>query len=226
MIENDMGMHTITMPTQQVAALSTMAIALPGLGIVAAVLGVVITMGSLGGPPEEIGQKVAAALVGTFLGIRCATDSWDDCGEYAEGRRKRSTPTIVAVLIVSLRVRRRDSRWSSARAIPGNVRPSFQDTEKYIKDKVAKRHRRSVSETMPGPPPIIIKKKSEPQRPPRRRVKGAYADFVTAMMALFIVLWLRTVASKSRKGGGYFKDPTGTSKMVGTICWRWRTISW
>ena len=46
-----------------------MADALPGLGIVAAVLGVVVTMGSLGGPPEEIGHKVAAALVGTFLGI-------------------------------------------------------------------------------------------------------------------------------------------------------------
>jgi chemotaxis protein MotA len=50
-------------------ALSTVADALPGLGIVAAVLGVVITMGALGGPPEEIGKKVAAALVGTFLGI-------------------------------------------------------------------------------------------------------------------------------------------------------------
>ena len=46
-----------------------MADSLPGLGIVAAVLGVVITMGALGGPPEEIGHKVAAALVGTFLGI-------------------------------------------------------------------------------------------------------------------------------------------------------------
>ena len=52
-----------------VGALSSVADALPGLGIVAAVLGVVITMGSLGGPPEEIGHKVAAALVGTFLGI-------------------------------------------------------------------------------------------------------------------------------------------------------------
>ncbi len=51
------------------SALTTVADALPGLGIVAAVLGVVITMGSLGGPPEEIGEKVAAALVGTFLGI-------------------------------------------------------------------------------------------------------------------------------------------------------------
>ena len=54
---------------QPIAALSTMADALPGLGIVAAVLGVVITMGAFGGPPEEIGHKVAAALVGTFLGI-------------------------------------------------------------------------------------------------------------------------------------------------------------
>jgi len=42
---------------------------MPGLGIVAAVLGIVITMQSIDGPPEEIGHKVAAALVGTFLGI-------------------------------------------------------------------------------------------------------------------------------------------------------------
>jgi chemotaxis protein MotA len=43
--------------------------AMPGFGIVAAVLGVVITMGAIDGPPEEIGHKVGAALVGTFLGI-------------------------------------------------------------------------------------------------------------------------------------------------------------
>jgi chemotaxis protein MotA len=42
---------------------------LPGLGIVAAVLGIVITMQAINGPPEQIGHKVAAALVGTFLGI-------------------------------------------------------------------------------------------------------------------------------------------------------------
>ena len=68
MMELDMEVHHHE-ATQPVAALTTMADALPGLGIVAAVLGVVITMGSLGGPPEEIGEKVAAALVGTFLGI-------------------------------------------------------------------------------------------------------------------------------------------------------------
>src|SRR5581483_10623329 len=51
------------------AALAKIADALPGLGIVAAVLGVVITMGAIDGPPAEIGHKVGAALVGTFLGI-------------------------------------------------------------------------------------------------------------------------------------------------------------
>lgn len=50
-------------------ALNSVADSLPGLGIVAAVLGIVITMASINGPPEEIGHKVGAALVGTFLGI-------------------------------------------------------------------------------------------------------------------------------------------------------------
>lgn len=52
-----------------VAALSRTADALPGFGIVAAVLGIVVTMGAINGPVEEIGHKVGAALVGTFLGI-------------------------------------------------------------------------------------------------------------------------------------------------------------
>lgn len=50
-------------------ALNTMSDAFPGLGIVAAVLGVVITMGKIDQPPAIIGQSVGAALVGTFIGI-------------------------------------------------------------------------------------------------------------------------------------------------------------
>ncbi len=50
-------------------ALNTTADSLPGLGIVAAVLGIVITMAKIDGPPAEIGNSVASALVGTFLGI-------------------------------------------------------------------------------------------------------------------------------------------------------------
>lgn len=52
-----------------VDVLTKTADAMPGFGIVAAVLGIVITMGSIAGPIEEIGHHVAAALVGTFLGI-------------------------------------------------------------------------------------------------------------------------------------------------------------
>jgi chemotaxis protein MotA len=52
-----------------IAALAKTADALPGFGIVAAVLGIVVTMQAIDGPVEEIGHKVGAALVGTFLGI-------------------------------------------------------------------------------------------------------------------------------------------------------------
>src|SRR5881296_1791085 len=52
-----------------ISVLTKAADAMPGFGIVAAVLGIVITMGSIAGPIEEIGHHVAAALVGTFLGI-------------------------------------------------------------------------------------------------------------------------------------------------------------
>jgi chemotaxis protein MotA len=52
-----------------VDVLTRAADAMPGFGIVAAVLGIVITMASIAGPVEEIGHHVAAALVGTFLGI-------------------------------------------------------------------------------------------------------------------------------------------------------------
>lgn len=67
-MENDMEAHheeALLSP----AALSTMGDALPGLGIVAAVMGVVVTMGFLDQEAAVIGHKVAAALVGTFLGI-------------------------------------------------------------------------------------------------------------------------------------------------------------
>jgi chemotaxis protein MotA len=55
-----------------VDVLTRTADAMPGFGIVAAVLGIIITMASISGPVEEIGVEVAAALVGTFLGILLA----------------------------------------------------------------------------------------------------------------------------------------------------------
>jgi chemotaxis protein MotB len=70
---------------------------------------------------------------------------------------------------------------------------------------------------MTTPPIIIIKKKGGHGGHHGGAWKVAYADFVTAMMALFIVLWLMNSSQKIQVAvGGYFKDPSGSSKKVGT----------
>jgi len=66
-------------------------------------------------------------------------------------------------------------------------------------------------------PIVIIKKKGGHGGHHGGAWKVAYADFVTAMMALFIVLWLMNASKQIQEAiGGYFKDPTGTSKKVGS----------
>jgi chemotaxis protein MotA len=137
MMEVDMDVHHHG-AGQPIAALSTMADSLPGLGVVAAVLGVVITMGALGGPPEEIGHKVAAALVGTFLGILLC---YGLIGPIASSMGKASEEEhayyhVLRVAIISFikGIPPTVAVEFARRAIPHNVRPTFQDTEKYIKN--------------------------------------------------------------------------------------------
>jgi chemotaxis protein MotB len=66
-------------------------------------------------------------------------------------------------------------------------------------------------------PIIVIKKKSNHGGHHGGAWKVAYADFVTAMMALFIVLWLMNASKQVQESvGGYFKDPKGMAKVVGT----------
>jgi len=66
-------------------------------------------------------------------------------------------------------------------------------------------------------PIIVVKKKAGHGGHHGGAWKVAYADFVTAMMALFIVLWLMNSSKQIQEAvGGYFKDPSGTSKLVGT----------
>jgi chemotaxis protein MotB len=71
---------------------------------------------------------------------------------------------------------------------------------------------------MPIPPIIIIKKKGGHGGHHGGAWKVAYADFVTAMMALFIVLWLMSSSSKQTQIAisGYFKDPDGTAEKLGS----------
>ena len=136
MMELDMEVHHQSASTP-VASLTTIADALPGLGIVAAVLGVVITMGALGGPPEEIGHKVAAALVGTFLGILLcygffgplasnmtklndAEAQFYHCLRVAVNAFIRGSAPILAIEF-------------ARRTIPADLRPSFQEMEQFCK---------------------------------------------------------------------------------------------
>jgi len=70
---------------------------------------------------------------------------------------------------------------------------------------------------MANQPPIIIKRPAAHGGHHGGAWKVAYADFVTAMMALFIVLWLLNSSKQIKEAvGGYFKDPTGVSKKVGS----------
>jgi chemotaxis protein MotB len=65
--------------------------------------------------------------------------------------------------------------------------------------------------------PIIIKRKGSHGGHHGGAWKVAYADFVTAMMALFIVLWLMNTSKPIQQAiSGYFKDPAGTGKLTGT----------
>ena len=132
LLELDMEVHHQSASTP-ITSLSTMADSLPGLGIVAAVLGVVITMGALGGPPEEIGHKVAAALVGTFLGILLC---YGLVGPIAANMAKIAEEEhaylhVLRVVIVSFLKGTAPimAVEVARRAIPGHVRPSFQELE-------------------------------------------------------------------------------------------------
>jgi chemotaxis protein MotA len=140
MIDLDMEVHhhDAAVPS---AALNTMADSLPGLGIVAAVLGIVITMGALGGPPEEIGKKVAAALVGTFLGILLC---YGLVGPIASNMTKAADEEhaylyVLRVLMISFLKGTAPimAVEVARRAVPGNVRPSFKELEAACRNRPA-----------------------------------------------------------------------------------------
>ena len=189
MLEADMEVHHHE-ASEPVSALTTMADSLPGLGIVAAVLGVVITMGALGGPPEEIGRKVAAALVGTFLGILLC---YGLVGPLASRMGKMADEehaflmvlrvTMIAFLkgvapIMAVEIGRR--------TVPGHVRPSFQEVEEACRGaKEARRRRRrqrrrrsradaAARDKQPHADTTHHRhqEKRRPWRPSRRRLEG------------------------------------------------------
>jgi chemotaxis protein MotA len=138
MMESDMDVHQHERQLP-ISALSTMADALPGLGIVAAVLGVVLTMSALGGPPEEIGRKVAAALVGTFLGILLCYGFVGplaaNMSKLADEEREYWHVLRTSIIAYMKGVTPLLAAEMGRRAIPAHLRPRFQDFENACKNR-------------------------------------------------------------------------------------------
>jgi chemotaxis protein MotA len=136
MLDAEIDVHHET-DAKPVGALQRVADALPGIGIVAAVLGIVVTMQSIAGPVEEIGHHVASALVGTFLGVHLSYGFISPIGTNMEIRNAEESrlfhvlkagvvafakgfPPIVAVEF-------------ARKAIGTAERPSFQEMEAACK---------------------------------------------------------------------------------------------
>ena len=122
-------------------AIATIADAMPGFGIVAAVLGVIITMGKIGGEPAVIGESVAAALVGTFVGVLLAYGVVGPIATSIEQRMKAEHVYMLCIRTALLSFARGDSPLTSVefarRSIHPEERPSFEEVEEMTRQKAA-----------------------------------------------------------------------------------------
>lgn len=119
------------------AALNKLGDALPGLGIVAAVLGIVHTMAAIDQPPAVIGGMVAAALVGTFLGILLSYGFFGPMATQMEHRIAAEANYVACIKAGLLAVYKgfppAIAIEFARRVLPAEVRPTFEETEKACK---------------------------------------------------------------------------------------------
>lgn len=110
---------------------------LPGLGIVAAVLGVVLTMQFISEPPEVLGQHIGAALVGTFLGVLACYGFVGPMGTNLEHKAKEEEIyfNVIKSALVSFQggVAPQITIETARRTIPADERPTFAEVEEAIK---------------------------------------------------------------------------------------------
>jgi chemotaxis protein MotA len=122
---------------QPLRILTNVADSLPGLGIIAAVLGVVVTMQALGGPAADIGQKVAAALVGTFLGILLCYGVTGPIANHLECLSKARSEYLQVLRVALTSFFHGASPMvaaeSARRTIPLDLRPSLDEMEKQLR---------------------------------------------------------------------------------------------
>ncbi len=132
MMEIDLDVHHRE-GHEPAAALTSMADSLPGLGIVAAVLGIVVTMGSLGGAKEVIGEKVAAALVGTFAGVLLCYGIFGPLATAVSKQNEEEAAYFGFLRMGALGYVKGLSPIMATemarRAIPSRLRPTFKEME-------------------------------------------------------------------------------------------------
>lgn len=118
-------------------AVQTVGDAMPGFGIVAAVLGVIITMGKIGGEAAAIGESVAAALVGTFLGILLAYGVFAPLARAMELRLNAEGSYLNCIRFALFSFARGESPITcvefARRNIEPSVRPGFAEMEQHVK---------------------------------------------------------------------------------------------
>ena len=127
---------------QPAAAITRVSDALPGFGIVAAVLGIVITMNSLDQPAELIGAHVAAALVGTFLGILLAYGFVGPVATAIEARNEDEAKFFICIKTCILATLNGYSPQVAVefgrKTLSSTVRPSFSELEEHLKEMKGK----------------------------------------------------------------------------------------
>lgn len=136
LLESEIETHyeEIVRPSKNV---SFVADGLPGLGIVAAVLGVVLTMGKIGAPPEVLGHSIGAALVGTFLGVLLCYGFVGPLGKHMEhlAHEELQFLTVFKVSLVSFisGVAPKVAIEFGRRVVPPEMKPSFLELEAVLK---------------------------------------------------------------------------------------------
>ncbi len=122
-----------------VAAIARLAGALPAFGIVAAVLGVVNTMGSVGQPPAVLGGMIASALVGTFLGILLAYGFVEPLGGLLEQKTEdaaKELQCIKTTLLASMQGYNPTTAIEFGRKVLFSTdRPTFAELESHVRGK-------------------------------------------------------------------------------------------
>ena len=120
-------------------AVEKVADALPGFGIVAAVMGIVVTMRALGGPVQEIGHHVAAALVGTFTGILLAygfVGPTSQALQHVAHGEIRAYECIKAAILATMAGQAPQMAVEFGRkALNFEKRPSFQELNDHVRSK-------------------------------------------------------------------------------------------